>query len=492
MTTAPLAIRTAFRLSLTVAVIGAAAVSVATLYSTSHGARTALAAVLVPVGVILLMIVAAIALVILLRPKRTVQQALLVVASSDTLLGLSASRPSLALAGAIGASLLLTARSLWYELSDIRASRLGRWLLVVAAALLFSLIVLARPQGIVIGAAVLLLLAALAAGLGGLLLLARNAPLPNDRGPLEAIYNANADASISAFLLMQDKRYFWNRSRTAVLGYASRAGAAVVLGPGIGPRDQLPPLYRDFRNEAHRRGWRLSFYQVPPAMADALGWGVRYRIGDEAIIDLVSLTLDGPRIAKVRHEVSRGRRNGVQITILRDDEVRDDDRRAMRVLTTMGVEHRHLGEMGFSIGRRDDAPAVQTTVALAHNTSGELVAYATWLWLPAASGIALDAMRRRADAPGGTMELLLYTSMQLFKSDVSWASLGLAPAGGPSATNLTAFKAKFLPRWEPRYMVAERVIDWPIDTLATLLLHYPRLAPHLPKLPHRRPQWRAA
>lgn len=485
-------IRAGFRLSLTVAVIGAAVASVATLSATSHGARMALAAVLVPAAIVVMVAVAAIALIFVLRPKRTVQQALLVLASSDTLLGLSASRPGMALAGAIGVSLLLTARSLWYELSDIRASRLGRWLLVVAAALLFSLVLLARPEGMVIAAAVLLLLAALATGFGGLLLLVRNAPLPNDRGPLEAIYSANADASISAFLLMHDKRYFWNRSRTAVLGYAARAGAAVVLGPGIGSRDQLPPLYRDFRNEAHRRGWRLSFYQVPPAMADALGWGVRYRIGDEAIIDLVSLTLEGPRMAKLRHEVSRGRRNGVRITILPDAEVRDDDRRAMRGLTTMGVERRRLGEMGFSVGRRDDAPAVPTTVALAHSATGELVAYASWLWLPAARGIALDAMRRRADAPGGTMELLLYTSMQQFKADASWASLGLAPAGGPSATSLTAFKAKFLPRWEPRYMVAERVIDWPIDTMAALLLHYPRLAPHLPKLPHRRPQWHAA
>src|SRR5260370_17512154 len=200
-----LAVRTAFRLSLTVVVIGAGAFSVATLYSTSHGARTALAAVLVPVGVILLMIMAAIALIFLLRPKRTVQQALLVVASSDTLLGLSASRPGLALAGAIGVSLLRAARSVWYELSDIRASRLGRWLLAVAAALLLSLVLLARPQGIVIAAPVLLLLAALATGFGGLVLLVRNAPLPNDLGPLEATYSANPDPTIHPLPLLLHK-----------------------------------------------------------------------------------------------------------------------------------------------------------------------------------------------------------------------------------------------------------------------------------------------
>jgi lysylphosphatidylglycerol synthetase-like protein (DUF2156 family) len=88
-------------------------------------------------------------------------------------------------------------------------------------------------------------------------------------------------------------------------------------------------------------------------------------------------------------------------------------------------------------------------------------------------------MRRRADAPGGTMDLLLYTGLKHFKGTATWASLGLAPAGGPSACGLSAFKTKFRPRWEPRYLVAERLIDWPVVAASTLLLHYPRLAQHV-------------
>jgi len=138
MTTAPLAIRTAFRLSLTIVVIGAGAVSVATLYSTSHGARTALAAVLVPVGVILLMIVAAIALIFVLRPKRTVQQALLVVASSDTLLGLSASLRAQAVAIDAIVLLLLHARALVaarHRLAVVIPAAAGAAILVTMAGL---------------------------------------------------------------------------------------------------------------------------------------------------------------------------------------------------------------------------------------------------------------------------------------------------------------------------------------------------------------------
>jgi phosphatidylglycerol lysyltransferase len=161
----------------------------------------------------------------------------------------------------------------------------------------------------------------------------------------------------------------------------------------------------------------------------------------------------------------------------------------MRNLSEMRIQRRHFGEMGFSVGRGDDAPAVPTTVGLAHDAAGELVAYVTWLSLPAARGVALDAMRRRADAPGGTMDLLLYSGLQHYRKSAAWASLGLAPAGGPSANSLSAFKSKFRPVWEPRYLVAERLIDWPVVAASTLLLHFPRVAAHLTRRVMAPVQW---
>jgi phosphatidylglycerol lysyltransferase len=225
------------------------------------------------------------------------------------------------------------------------------------------------------------------------------------------------------------------------------------------------------------------------AMAAEFGWAHGYRIGSEAIVDLENLTLEGPAMAKLRHEISRAGRNGVAVTVVPDEAVSPQTRRAMRSLTEMRIDHRHFGEMGFSVGRSDDMPAVPTTVGLAHDADGQLLAYVSWLALPAARGVALDAMRRRADAPGGTMDLLLYSGLQHYRKSASWASLGLAPAGGPSANSLSAFKAKFRPVWEPRYLVAERLIDWPVVAASTLLLHYPRLAQHLTRRVMAPVQW---
>jgi lysylphosphatidylglycerol synthetase-like protein (DUF2156 family) len=469
-------------MGLTVMVLGAAALSLQAWFSNRHVWRTAgfvAATVLTKAAIILVLVLIVAGLLVVLRPKRTVQQALMVTALANVLLGIVTGRPVLALAGAIGFALTVIARSLWWELSDTRSSRLGRFVLLAATGLVVALFLLERPKGTLIALFTLIFLIALGAALCGLLLLVRNAPLPSSIGPLATVYEEYARAGISPFTLMQDKRYFWNQDRTAYLAYAARAGAAVVLGPGVGPADALPLLYAEFREESHRRGWRVGFYQVPRAMAEDFGWGHGYRIGSEAILDLEGLTLEGPVMAKLRHEVSRAQRNGVTITVLSDGAVMPSTRRAMRGLTEMRIQNRHFGEMGFSVGRSDDVPAVPTTVGLAHDSSGELVAYVTWLSLPAARGVSLDAMRRRADAPGGTMDLLLYTGLEHFRGKASWASLGLAPASGPAACGLSAFKTKFRPAWEPRYLVSERLIDWPVVAAATLLLHYPRLAAHL-------------
>jgi hypothetical protein len=154
-----------------------------------------------------------------------------------------------------------------------------------------------------------------------------------------------------------------------------------------------------------------------------------------------------------------------------------------------------LGEMTFSVGCRADQPEAPATVGLAYDRDGVLVAYCSWLMLPANRGVVLDAIRRTAKTPGGAMDLLLYSCMKQLASQSSWASLGLAPVAADPANRLTAmgdraltqlgiasvsaslvsFKGKFQPRWEARYMVAERVSDWPALAVATLVLHYPEL-----------------
>jgi lysylphosphatidylglycerol synthetase-like protein (DUF2156 family) len=55
--------------------------------------------------------------------------------------------------------------------------------------------------------------------------------------------------------------------------------------------------------------------------------------------------------------------------------------------------------------------------------------------------------------------------------DRALTRLGIASV----SASLVSFKGKFQPRWEARYIVAEKASDWPALGVATLFLHYPEL-----------------
>ena len=185
------ALREPLRMGLTVMVLGAAALSLQVWLSNRHVWRTAgfvAATALTKAAVVVVLVLVVAGLLVALRPKRTVQQALMVIAFANVVLGMVTGRPVLALAGAIGFALTVIARSLWWELSDIRSSRLGRFVLLAATGLLLALFLLERPKGTLIALFTLVFLIALGAGFWGLILLVRNAPLPSSIGPLATVY----------------------------------------------------------------------------------------------------------------------------------------------------------------------------------------------------------------------------------------------------------------------------------------------------------------
>lgn len=432
------------------------------------------------------------------RPKRDVRHVLVLLSVAAGILSLaSGQRPLIAIAVADGL-LALLAGSLWPEVGDPLSSRLGWSLLVVAAATIVGLLLLRRPDHRLAGVFALLLVLAFVAAISALALLDRNPPLAGDRdlATALALYPGGALANVAPFALTRDKRFFWAPDRRAFLAIGCRIGAAVALGPAIGT-GQIRALHERFRAQCRVRGWRPAFYQLDERAAAELPGAVRLAVGSEAVVELDRFDLRGPAMAKLRHDVARGRRGGIAVELVPEAALCSETRSVMRRLALEARRRRRLGEMAFSVGRLDDVPPVERTVGIARDRDRVPVAYATWLWLPAASTYVLDEVRRGAAAPAGTMDLLIATCLLQFRGRARRASLGLArgarmPAAvgvlqrllglDAASPGLASFKAKFNPDWQPRYLVADRALDLPAVLLATFLLHYPELAPPLPSV----------
>jgi phosphatidylglycerol lysyltransferase len=411
-------------------------------------------------------------------------------------LSIGAARPLL-FAIAIGGSLgILFATSLWPERSDPRASRAGWILLVLASAATAWSFAMPHAGRHVTLLLTLVLAAALITGFLALTLLNRNGPLPtrHDASHARSLYQSHASSSMGPFAFMRDKAQFWSSDGNSFIAFGRRAGVALALGPAIGSDESCALLYQEFRDACAASGWKPAYYQVSSQVSGQLGLGARYLIGSEAIVHLSGFGLEGSAMAPLRHKVGRALRSGVRVSIVPEQDLDAPTAFEMSRLASASSSGRHLGPMTFSVGGREDAPRVDATVGLAVTTSGELLGYATWLWLPASRTFVLDEMRRAPHAPAGTMDLLLCSCLMGFKGSASCASLGLAPIANPTqarwlakleaqvragladnGSGLYEFKAKFRPDWQPRYVVAGRAFDWPAVALAALLLHFPAL-----------------
>lgn len=143
-----------------------------------------------------------------------------------------------------------------------------------------------------------------------------------------------------------------------------------------------------------------------------------------------------------------------------------------------------------------------TYTAYVTDSTGTVMAFCTWVPMPAVHGWSLDLMRRREAVPNGTMEFLILQSLLYFKARGDQrVSLGLAPfiskAQESSESSIThkalhfvyssltvfynyeglyKFKSKFESEWEGRYLIYPNSLVLPQIIFALIRLQMPHLS----------------
>ncbi len=316
------------------------------------------------------------------------------------------------------------------------------------------------------------------------------------------------------FALGRDKNYFWSETRQTLIAYRVVQGVALVLGDPIGPQEEHDATLSAFLAFCQRQDWPIALYQASTSTYHLCQNGGlhAFKIGEEAVIDLTRFTLQGKIGAPVRHAIARAKRSEISAQCWQGEKLPSEVFAGMlRISEAWQAERKIHTQLGFSMGRfpTDWSEDLLTVAAL--DVHGEVVAFLTWTPLYAGHGWALDAIRRESKTPPGTMELLIAHSIEWARTrGYAHMSLGLAPLasmergalGAPadstqpalplipptpfersaaflhrrgivlgSYRSINAFKAKFQPAWEARYLIVSESAALPRILLALAQAH---------------------
>jgi len=329
---------------------------------------------------------------------------------------------------------------------------------------------------------------AAAAALAALLRPARVTHRPATPAELErALPVVAASRSTTAYLaLLGDKELLFHEDGKAFLMFGVQGKSWIAMGDPVGPPEARRELAWRFRELADAEGDWAAFYEVGaddlPLYLD-LGLAPR-KLGEEARVPLAEFSLAGGGRKALRAAHNRVVREGFAFSLLQPAEVpaRLDE---LEQLSDHWLAAKNTREKRFSVGWFDRAYLSRTPVALVQR-EGRAVAFAN-VWLGGdREELSIDLMRHGEDAPPGTMDYLFAELMLWGKAEgFRWFSLGMAPLSGLEPhrfapvwnragallfrfgehfynfQGLRAFKEKFDPVWEPRYLAAPGGIALP-------------------------------
>lgn len=288
---------------------------------------------------------------------------------------------------------------------------------------------------------------------------------------------ATQTSTIPFLVYLRDKVVLFDPEKNGFVMYAVQGRTWVALGDPVCAEGQQGTLIHAFLERCDDFGGVPVFYEISKdhlhRYADV---GLTFvKLGEEARVDLDAFTLDGGHARKHRQALRRLKDVGATFRVMPVEEV-GSRIEELRDVSDDWLSHRAGAEKAFSLGSFKTDYVSRFPVAVIE-MDGRVMAFAN-LWQGANNEeISVDLMRFDHRAPRDVMEslfvhLMLWAKEQKYR----WFALGMAPLYGfetsPVAPlwnrlgtflyehgqavynfqGLRAYKEKFNPVWQPRYL----------------------------------------
>ncbi len=348
----------------------------------------------------------------------------------------------------------------------------------------------------------------------------------------EELTSAYGSHTLAFFGFAPENLHFLTPDGKGLVNYRLTRNVAVVLGDPVCATEDIEHVTNSFLNFCTQNKWPVAFYQVYPHYRSVYRKLKlhAFKMGEEAMLNPQTFTLQGSAIANVRTSCRRAEREGVTVQWYEGIPPTDVLQQLESLNDVWLKSVAGTTETGFSVGRFDEIPALaeradkiaarsslassssqqaipRFLTAVAYTSTSTPCSFMTFTPVYSSSthaaewGWTLDIMRRISDTPPGVIELLLVRALERFREQgATVLSLGLVawsdtqneiqPLQRKVASFITdhlhlfethdtlfKFKQKFHPRWESRSIVAHLSLSLPQVALGVLCVrNYSRRA----------------
>jgi phosphatidylglycerol lysyltransferase len=321
----------------------------------------------------------------------------------------------------------------------------------------------------------------------------RYSSLPRERAVASEIVSRYGRSPLDYFKVWPDKSYFFTPEHNCFVAYSVGRNVALALGDPVGPDERIESIVHGFIEFCSDNGWSVGFHQTMPDFLPIYQRArlKKLKIGDDAIVDLTSFTLEGKAKKEFRYKVRQMEGPLGVRTRHFEPPVPDEIMAQLKEVSDEWLRIPGRRERGFTLGLFDMDYVRSTPVVVAVDKDARVLGFVNLIDTPVHKEITIDLMRRRTEAPNGIMDYL-FVKLFLHAKERGYErfNLGMAPMAGfqerEQATaeeraihtffqqlnflfsfrGLRQYKAKFATSWEPRYLIYRNALELPRLALA--------------------------
>ena len=284
-------------------------------------------------------------------------------------------------------------------------------------------------------------------------------------------------SALDYFKTYPDKLLFFNPEKTAFISFKITRHFAIVLEDPVAENDEIKSdMVRRFEDFCQDNGFISAFYRVPESSL-AFYRSLKKKaipIGEEAILDLTSFSLQGGKMKTTRSAVNRLVSEGFQFKVYKSP-VKLGMLQKLERVSEEWLKELNQKEVAFTQGVFDASILKSQTILTIEDQEEKVYAFLNLIPDYALGEATYDLIRKVTEAPNGVLDMLLaMTFLHLKEEGYTSVNMGLAPLSGMEDVNVTQktikyayenfkvfgqfkglrrYKEKFMPRWEKRYLI---------------------------------------